>query len=517
MANLDQDLADILAKFYADPMGYVMFAFPWDKDKSIQLVELQEPWASRYNSKYGPDKWACEFLDDWGREIKERGFDGVNAVDPIRFSTASGHGIGKSALTSWIIKFILDTRPFSKGVVTANTSEQLRTKTWAEVGKWNSMSVTAHLWDYLSGRGSMSLSRKNPKHKGHWRCDAQTARPENAEAFQGLHAANSTPFYLFDEASGVDDAIWNARAGGATDGEPMSFDFGNPTRNSGLFFENMLGKFAHRYKKRFIDSRTVQITNKKLIDMWQEDYGEESDWFKVKVRGMFPSSSSIEFMPRDLVDEAMRRIAPSTAGHKPPLIIGVDVARGGSDDTVIYPRLGDDARSFGYRRYNGLNTVQVVGKIIEVIEDFRRVGKACSGLFIDGGMYGAAVVDQLRNLGFNATEVMFGTKPVDGKHYRYRGDEMWGKLRDNLSRLCLPNDPELFAQLTQRQGGPEAKTGRIHLETKKDMKDRGLVSPDIADALALTYANSVAAISTDLSMGVAPKVISEYDPLSEKW
>lgn len=514
--DIDQELTDLLSQFYSDPLGYVMFAFPWDTDKSIQLVELEEPWASRYNSKYGPDKWACQFLEDWGKEIKDRSFDGVHSVDPISFSTASGHGIGKSAIVSWIIKFILDTRPFSKGVVTANTSEQLRTKTWAEVGKWNSISVTAHLWDYLAGRGSMSLSRKNPKYKGIWRCDAQTARPENAEAFQGLHAANSTPFYIFDEASGVDDAIWNARAGGATDGEPMSFDFGNPTRNSGMFFENMIGKFAHRYIKRFIDSRQVQITNKKLISRWQEDYGEDSDWFKVKVRGMFPSSSSIEFISRQAVDEAMRRIAPSTAGFNPPLIIGVDVARGGSDDTVIYPRIGDDARSFGYRRFNGLNTVQVVGKVVEVIQEFDRIGKKCSGLFIDGGMYGASVVDQLRNLGYNATEVMFGTSAIDKRHYRYRGDEMWGRVRDNLSRLCLPNDLELYSQLTQRQGGPEAASGRIHLETKKDMKDRGLNSPDIADALALTYAMDVASPVSAIG-GMAPRILSDYDPLAEKW
>jgi hypothetical protein len=87
----------------------------------------------------------------------------------------------------------------------------------------------------LYRRGDKAISQK-------WRCDAMTARAENAEAFQGLHAANSTPFYIFDEASGIDDAIWEARFGGATDGEPMSFDFGNPTRKSGYFYENTIGQ-----------------------------------------------------------------------------------------------------------------------------------------------------------------------------------------------------------------------------------------------------------------------------------
>lgn len=513
MSTLDQQLADTLAKFYADPLGYVMFAFPWDTDRAIQMVELEEPYASRFNCKWGPDKWACEFLDDLGKEIKDRGFDGQTAVDPIRYSTASGHGIGKSTLVAWLILFILDTRPFAMGVVTANTAEQLRTKTWAELGKWYNISVTRHLWDYHASRGSMSLSRKDEKYKGKWRADGLTARAENAESFQGLHAANSTPFYIFDEASGIEDPIWEARAGGATDGEPMSFDFGNPTRNTGYFFENCIGKFAHRYKVRHIDSRTVGITNKKLMADWMADYGEDSDWFKVRVRGMFPSTSNTEFMPRDLVQGAMVRTLPYD--NKAPLIIGVDVARYGSDDTVIYPRLGDDARSWGYRRFNGLNTVQVVGKIIEEIEMFKKLGRNVAGLFIDGGMYGAGVCDQLRQLGYGPTEVNFGHTAID-KRYRYRSDEMWGKLRDRLTHLCIPNDTELNNQLTQRQYGYLTAGGRIHLEPKADMKLRGLSSPDIADALALTFAMQT---NYDIQQLVPNygRVVSEYDPQEMKW
>lgn len=510
----DLALTEELAKFYDDPLGYVMFSFPWDSDPSIQMVKLEEPYKSRFGCEWGPDRWACDFLDQLGRDIKERGFDGKTSVEPIRNAVASGHGIGKSAMVAWLIKFILDTRPFAKGVITANTAEQLRTKTWAEVGKWHSISITEHLWDYSAGRSSMGLSRRSndPRMKQGWRCDALTARPENSEAFQGLHAANSTPFYIFDEASGIDDAIWNARAGGATDGEPMSFDFGNPTRNSGQFFENCIGKFSHRFRVRHIDSRSVTITNKNLIKEWADDYGEDSDWFKVKVRGLFPSSSSTEFIPRDLVDGAMRR--PPHAGMGAQLFIGVDVARYGSDDTVIYPRLGDDARSFPYRRYNGLDTVQVVGKVIEVIQEFEKLNKKPAGLFIDGGMYGASVVDQLRVLGYNPVEVNFGNTAID-KRYRYRADEMWGKVRDNLNRLSLPSDPVLASQLTQRQYGYLAGGGRIHLETKKAMKDRGLNSPDIADALALTYAM---ATSSYMPSTMAPtKVIDEYDPMESKW
>ncbi len=509
MTSFDNELAKDISKFYSDPLGYVMYIFPWSSDKSIQIVKLVEPYKSRFKCEYGPDKWACEFLDDLGKEIKKRNFNGSKSVNAIRFSTSSGHGIGKSALVAWLIKFLLDTRPFSKGVITANTSEQLRTKTWAEVGKWNNLSLTAHLYDYSSGKGSMSLSRKG--HKGLWGADALTCREENSEAFQGLHAANSTPFFIFDEASGIPDKIWDARAGGLTDGEPMSFDFGNPTRNLGMFFENCVGKYKDRYIVRCIDSRSVQITNKELFEEWRLDRGEDSDFFKVKVKGIFPSQSSVQFIGRDIVEESIWRNLPTLKSNE-PLIIGVDVARFGDDNTVIYPRIGYDAKSFPFKSYNGLNTNQVVEKVIETINEFRGLGKKCSALFVDVG-YNPGVLDNLRQLGYNPISVDFGSRASD-RTYRFRGDEIWGRMRDGLKFLCLPNDEKLVSQLTQREYG-FTDVGKIHLESKKDIKKRGGESPDIADALALTFASEIA--RDEIMTSHKPLSYTfDYDPLENK-
>ena len=505
----DAQIADDIASFYADPLAYVMYVFPWNTDPSIQQVKLNNRYRDRFNSEFGPDVWACEFLDELGVAIKDRNFDGKNAVAPIRFSTASGHGIGKSVLVSWLIKFILDTRPFSKGVVTANTSDQLRTKTWAELGKWHKLSITEHLYDYTAGRGAMALKRKG--YGDRWAATAQTCREENSEAFQGLHAANSTPFFIFDEASGIPDKIWEARAGGATDGEPMSFDFGNPTRKSGMFFENCIGQYRHRYNVRSIDSRDVAITNKDLFHEWATDRGEESDFFKVKVRGVFPSAGSLQFINSELVEAAQKR--ERIIDRHAPLLIGVDVARFGDDDTVIYPRVGYDARSFPYRSFNGLDTVQVVGKVIETIREFAQIGKPCTGLFVDGGGLGAGVMDQLRHLGYNPIEVQLGNKAVDGLTYRYRGDEMWGKMKDGMDKLCLPKDIDLAAQLTQREYGYTLSGNKIHLETKSEMKKRGLQSPDIADALALTFSEDPAIVTTGEFSPFVKTTLSEYDPL----
>ena len=522
--SVDDKLTDALIGYFDDPLGYVMFAFPWGRYSPIQLVELKGEYAERFpGTKFGPDVWACEFLDELGSQIRANAFDGYTAVSPVQMATSSGHGIGKSVLVAWLTKFIMDTRPFSKGTLTANTAEQLKTKTWAEVGKWHRISLTEHWFNYNSGRGAMNLTHK--KHKEEWRCDAQTCREENSEAFAGQHAASATSFYIFDEASAVPDKIFEVREGGTTDGEPMVFDFGNPTRNSGRFFEHCAGRFRHRYKVRCIDSRKVTITNKDRIHQWLEDYGEESDFFKVRVRGMFPSAGSLQFIPSALVEEAQAR--EIVEDPNAPLVIGVDVARFGDNESVIYPRVGNDCRSFapkaGEGRYQGIDTVQLVGKIVEALRKFKALGKPCQALFVDEGGIGGAIVDQLRHLNYNPIAVNFGGKPVDSKTYRFKSDEMWGTLRGKLTRLYLPANNEtcgldLRADLTQREFGYTLLGNKVHLETKKDMAARGVQSPDVADALAMTFAEEVAPmVYPHGEKAHTLSVISDYDPLEDKF
>ena len=520
----DEQLAEQLSKFYADPLGYVMFVFPWDREPLIQQVELSDKYRKRYNCEFGPDVWACEFLDELGKAIRSRGFNGREAVLPIRFTTSSGHGIGKSALTSWIIKFILDTRPYAKGIVTANTSDQLRTKTWAELGKWHGLSLTSHLYEYGSGKGAMTLYRKGKTRdgvplKGLWRCDAMTCREENSEAFQGLHAANSTPFYIFDEASGIPDSIWDARSGGGTDGEPMSFDFGNPTRRTGYFYENCRGLYKSRYYVRQIDSRNVQLPGKPYIQQLLEDYGEDSDYFKVRVRGEFPSATTVQFISTESVEEAMQR--ETVDDKNAPLLIGVDVARQGDDDSVIVCRLGYDCRSFPPKRFHGLDTVQLTGRVIETIKEFPNLGKPVSGLFVDGIGIGAGVVDNLRHMGYGPIEVQSGSRPIDHKVYRFKSDEMWGRMRDAMDKLILPGPKDiagmdLQTQLTHREYTYTIQGNKIYLESKKDMKERGISSPDIADALAFTFAEDVAAVIGLEGYASPLSVIHEYNPLEDR-
>ena len=477
------EIDEELARCYADPLRFVLWAFPWGETPELSIVPLPEPWASRYpNCKYGPDVWACEVLEDIGKQVRERAFDGIHAVKPIRLAIASGHGIGKSFLTAMLVIWIMATRPDSKGVVTANTANQLETKTFAEISKWLKRSLVSDLFEI---RATSIVSKESPES---WRVDAQTCREENSESFAGQHSASSTSFYIFDEASAVPDVIWEVAEGGLTDGEPMMFVFGNPTRNTGRFKE-CFGKRRQYWTTRHIDSRSVFITNKAQIEEWKNEYGEDSDFFRVRVKGQFPSASSRQFIPTELAEKASwSEIAHNTATAA---IIGVDVARFGDDDTVIYVRIGKGFLPI--KRYHGLDTVQVAAMVKRRYRDVKSIGFPRDRIFInvDEGGVGGGPKDILRDDGYPVRGVQFGAAADEPEIYDRKRDEMWGRMKQWLADGgTIPRDQGLIDDLTSPEFDIKPG-GQIKLESKKDMKKRGLASPDAADALCLTFAYKI--------------------------
>ncbi len=514
----DEMLAEDMAGFYADPLGFVLYAYPWDTDEQLQLVKLPEPYRARFpHCEFGPDLWACEFLDSVGQQVQERGFDGTAPVDAVRMATASGHGIGKSAMTAWLVDWLMSTRPHAKGIVTANTSEQLSSKTWAEIAKWTRRCITGHWFEVNTGKGAMRMYHR--QHPEAWLCVAQTCREENAEAFAGLHAASSTPFYIFDEASAIPERIYEVAEGGLTDGEPHIYLFGNPTRNSGAFHRSF-NAMRHRWVCRQIDSRTVTITNKSQIRQWVEDYGEDSDFVRVRVRGVFPRAGSMQFIDSDLVHAAATR-EDADVHMFDPLVLGVDPARFGDDQSVVYIRKGRDGRTQAPLKLRGVDTMTLAAKVAEMYQQLRP-----DAVFVDGGGVGGGVVDRLRQLRIPVIEVQFGGAPDrsmpddQGTAYANKGAECWGVMRQWLKGGSIPDDPELRAELEGREYGYTMLRGRdcIVLEKKSDMKKRGLASPDTADALALTFAYPVQA---SRQAGGFPgdrrtqsNVVSDWDPLA---
>jgi hypothetical protein len=465
-------LALDIAGFTHDPVGYFRYAFrddlrAWQKD----VLEIIGKHLSNPETRYMP----CQV------------------------GIASGHGIGKSALIAIISKWGLDTCEDCRIVVTANTETQLRTKTWPEISKWHKKSVTAD-WFHI---GATSILSKDKDHEKQWRMDCVAWSETNTEAFAGLHNKGKRIIVIYDEASSIADAVWQVTQGALTDTETeiIFIAFGNPTKNTGAFRE-CFGRQAHRWYTRQIDSRTVEGTNQAEISKWAEDWGEDSDFFRVRVRGEFPRAGSNQFIASDVVAAARKREA--IGFETLPIILSCDVARFGEDRTVIGMRQGRRARVLGVHR--GLDTVQVAERMIEHIQRLDP-----DAVVVDGDGLGAGTVDHLRARGFdkrNGKRILHefhgGEKAFDDQLYMNRRAEIWGKMRDWLPDSDIEDDPALDQDLSSPEYGFDNK-GRIQLERKVDMKKRGLASPDQGDQLAMTFAVSV--------NGSRVPVIEEEDPI----
>lgn len=471
--TLDQQIADLAASCYHDPLRFVRLMYPWG-----------EPGPLQHHA--GPDIWQTAFLQQLGEDVKARGFNGRDAVAPIRRAISSGHGIGKSVMVAWIVDWIMSTRPHCQGTITANTFTQLETKTWAGITRWTKLCLTGHWFIVTTQR------MYHPDHKSSWFCAPQSCREENSEAFAGQHAADSTSFYIFDEDSSVPDAIHEVAEGGLTDGEPMIFLFGNPTRSNGRFHACCFGSARDRWAPTIVDSRESRFTNKLQIDEWIKDYGEDSDFVRVRVRGLPPAASDLQYIDTASVSAAQARQAMAMADD--PLVCGLDVARGGEDECVFRFRRGFDARSIPPIRIPGeqaRDSMRLVTLAADILgRDFG--GRRVSMLFVDGTGIGGPIVDRLQQLGHrNVVDVQFGGAAPDAKFANMRA-WMWGKLREWLRTGAIDALPALETDLTA-PGYHHDKQDRIVLESKESIKKRGLDSPDDADALALTFAASVKA------------------------
>ncbi len=487
-----------LASVRTDPLAYVMGAFPWGEPGTFLEHET------------GPNEWQTWVLT----AIR----DGALSIDEaIKIAVASGHGIGKSALVAWVIKWACDTAPDTRGVVTANTETQLKTKTWAELGKWHNLSITK---DHFVLTATAYFS-KDPERERTWRIDMIPWSEKNPEAFAGLHNKGKRLLLVMDEASAILDVIHETAEGAMTDAdtEIIWLMCGNPTRNTGRFKEAFPGgSHAKFWKTRQVDSRTVPQTNKKQLAEWEEAYGEDSDFFRIRVKGQFPRMGEMEFFSSDDVEAAsVREIEVSVSD---PLALGVDVARFGKNSSVLYYRKGRDARTIDRQRYQGLSTVQMADKVFEAFSSFR-----LDGIMIDGGGVGGGVVDNVRNKQLFCYEVQFGAKDdtphmvfgSNGERYANKRSGMYGAARAWLKTGAIPNDPELKKQFKSIRYTLNRRD-EIQLLSKEDLlKDNPDLELDDIDAFVLTFAH---ALQPHERAGgehqVEPLVEYEYDPFSTK-
>jgi hypothetical protein len=459
LSNPLEPLFALAEECATDPLRWVLSAYDWGFGELLDYA--------------GPRAWQRDVLAD----IRDHLCDPVRRRQPLNLAVASGHDIGKSAVIGMIVNWALSTGDDCRIIVTANTETQLRTKTSPEIRKWSRLSLTDAWFDTQA----QSVTLRDPAHAKTWRADLIPWSEHNTEAFAGLHNKGRRIVLIFDEASAIADKVWEVAEGVLLDEdtEILWLAFGNPTRNSGRFRE-CFRKFKHRWITRQIDSREVDGTNKDQIAKWAADYGEDSDFFKVRVRGLFPSLSSRQFISEVDVDGAYgREIAPEQFAFAPK-ILTVDPAWEGDDEFVIGLRQGLNFRILDHFPKND-NDLIAAARIARWQDQ-----EGADAVFVDAG-YGTGIVSAGSGLGRSWTLVWFAGESSDPGCLNKRA-EMWRSARDWLkSGGCLPLDPSLRDELQAPETVPRMD-GKIQIEAKKDMKKRGIGSGNRADALCLSFA-----------------------------
>lgn len=463
-----------------DLEAFVLFAYPWGK-ANTPLADHQ-----------GPRAWQRDELQKMTAHLKaQRGAMELGLTPEMwRAATASGRGIGKSALVSWLANWMMTTRLGSTTIVTANTEPQLKTRTFAEIGKWTTLLINSHWWEptVLSVRPAewykQALTEQLKIDTQYYYCMGQTWSEENPDAFAGVHNPAGV-MLVFDEASGIPVPIFSVSEGFFTEPTLNRFwsVYSNPRRNSGGFYDCFNEHKAY-WRLRQVDSRTVEGTDPQLFERLIKQYGIESDTVKVEVLGQFPSQGTRQFISNQLVQTAQTRAVEPDLGA--PLIMGVDVARYGDDSTVIRFRQGRDARSIPPAIFKERDNMWVANEIARLMDKMKP-----DAVNIDAGN-GTGVIDRLREMGYRVTEVWFGGSSTS-KEWANKRTEMWADMRDWLGGGCIDTSAALFRDLTAPEYDYFGKAqDSVMLEAKESMKGRGLPSPDDGDALALTFAGRVA-------------------------
>ncbi len=491
-----------------NPLQFVKFVFPWGKENT-PLHNFKEPRS-----------WQMQELEKIHQHINDNKNRMRNGQDPLVYksATSSGRGTGKSALTAWLNLWMISCNLGSTSITTANTEQQLKSRTWAELGKWHTLAINNHWFDKsaLSLKPSQwfsdALKNQLKIDDTYYYSQAQLWSEENPDAFAGVHNEKGV-LVIFDEASGIPKPIWTVTEGFFT--EPVlhryHFCWSNPRRNTGAFFECF-----HRDRKfwylRKLDSRTVEGTDKSVLNQIIEKHGEDSDEARIEVKGDFPRQGDKQFISRDIIQGAVDRELIDERWA--PLMMGVDPARYGDDSSVIYFRQGRNGRVIPPVEMKHADNMELANKCAELIQKYNP-----DAVCIDAGN-GTGVIDRLRELNYKVHEVWFGAKSAEPEWANKR-TEMWARMREWLKGACI--DPGPDGVLVDDLAGPEYKfrgsSDSIMLESKEEMKKRGFASPDFGDALACTFAVRVASKSLKASRrrnrGRVPST-DKYDPFNHR-
>ena len=447
-----------------------------DKDK---LRILMDEWRNRYHDDpvlfvrevlgVDPDTWQTLFLEAVARGDR-------------KISVRSGHGVGKSTASSWAMLWFFLTRSPVKIVVTAPTSAQLFDAMFAELKRWIG-ELPELLNQMIEVKQDRIVFKSAPDEMF---ISARTSRAEQPEALQGIHSEHV--MLVADEASGVPESVFEAAAGSMSGHSAVTLLLGNPTRSSGFFFDT-----HNRLKGEWTTFRVSCVDSPRVSDDYvkemQNRYGEESNAYRIRVLGEFPRSDDDTMIPMELIDGARQRDVQSN--RFAPVVWGLDVARFGSDNSALCKRQAN-AVVEKIRIWKNLDLMQLTGAVVAEYQALEP-SEQPSEILVDSIGLGAGVVDRLMELGLPVRGINVSESPSLGSQYRNLRAELWAKAKHWLERrdCFLPNDERLISELATVRY-KFASNGKLQIESKDDIRRRGLPSPDVADAFVLTFAGDAA-------------------------
>lgn len=456
----DNASAENFAAESARPMGTNPFAtfIAAYRDKPVEFVE----------NVIGatPLQWQRDFLSAAARGER-------------RISIRAGHGVGKSTACAWLVIWHLTTRMPQKCVATAPTAPQLFDALFSEI-KAQLRKLPPFIQDLFETTSERIVLKAAPESSF---VSARTSSKERPEALAGIHSEHV--LLIADEASAIPEEIFEAAAGSMSGEHALTVLIGNPTRNSGLFYQ------THHALKRdwftmHVNCEDVPFVSRDFIKQIASTYGEGSNAYRVRVLGEFSVAEDDTMISAELVDASMVRDV--AWDDNPPLVYGLDVARFGDDASVLVKRRGNIVTEI--KMWRGLDLMQLTGAVVNEA-NLDRPAEIC----VDSIGLGAGVADRLREVGQPARDVNVAESAAMNPSADRLRDDLWLQMRDWLAqRACkLPQDPDLRMDLVSPRF-TFTSSGKVKLESKAELKKRLRRSPDRADALALTFASTAALV-----------------------
>ncbi|UOF80849.1 terminase large subunit [Caudoviricetes sp.] len=396
-----------------------------------------------------------------------------------RISVRAGHGVGKSTACSWALIWHMVTRFPQKAVVTAPTSAQLFDALYSETKAWINKLPPAlkELFEVFSDRIVLKDAPESSF------ISARTSSAERPEALAGVHSEHV--LLVVDEASAVHEAVFEAAAGSMSGHSATTIMISNPTRNSGLFYKTH-HVLASDWFRMHVSCLNSPLVSSDFVRQIKATYGEDSNAYRIRVLGEFALADDDTLIPADLVDSAIERdIVPP---EDEEIVYGVDVARYGTDRTALCKRRGNVVLEI--KSWGGLDLMQTVGTVVNEAK-LDNPSEIC----VDTIGLGSGVADRLREMGYNVVDVNVAESSAMNPNANKLRDDLWMSVKDWLATRAvkLPKDETLRQELVAPRYS-FTSLGKIVVESKDSMRRRGMRSPDLADALCLTFAGQAAQI-----------------------